>query len=264
MCPVTDAVIADVVVTAAADVAVPAIVDVVGAAAIAGGTAAAAGAFDSSSGGVQPGQPDPGTGSTFGQGGGAPPANPGWLSQVGSFLNSPGAKTLSTGLNIGSGLYGLYQSKQMQDMARSAFTQSNPFGPYRQQYAEQLARLGANPSSITGYPGYQFGFDQGSQAVQRAMAAQGYLGSGNEAIALQRYGEEYAGQFLSAEEARLANLAGASIGPNYGPALQGYDIGANTAASSLALLGYSGAKAFPGTVNATTPYGYNPSVGVGG
>lgn len=119
------------------------------------------------------------------------------------------------GLNLGSGAYGMWQSLQMRRLARRAFERQDPFGPQRAQYQREMAALSANPSSITSRPGYQFGFDEGNRAVARRMAAAGYSGSGNEQIALQRYGQEYAGKFYGDEMTRLAKLSGADIGPGY-------------------------------------------------
>jgi len=125
------------------------------------------------------------------------------------------------GLQAAGQLYGLYQSQQSRKIAEQAQQQANPFGAYREGYAQQLQGLAANPASVTSLPGYQFGMDAGSQAIARRMAASGYAGSGNEAIALQRYGSQYAGQYLSAEQARLAQLAGANIAPNPYPGAAG-------------------------------------------
>lgn len=121
-------------------------------------------------------------------------------------------------LNIGSGLYGLEQSRKLA-------TRSDPFAGARGRYAASLASLEANPASLTSRPGYQAGL----QAVQRGQAAGGYLGSGNEIAALARYG----GDFFSNEAARLAGLAGAGQAPG-----AGYAASANLAGQSLASIGY--------------------------
>ncbi|MDX2059921.1 MAG: hypothetical protein SFV24_19080 [Gemmatimonadales bacterium] len=140
---------------------------------------------------------------------------------------------------IGNSIFGMTQAMTMQNLAREAMAGSNPFGSYRGQYGAQLAELSKNPWSITSNPGYQFGMDQGTQAIARKMAASGYAGSGNEAIALQRFGQGYAGQYLSAEQARLAGLAGANITPNYAPGLQAYAMGTDMWSRALASLGYT-------------------------
>lgn len=55
----------------------------------------------------------------------------------------------------------------------------------RRGYAKQLQALEADPSSITSTPGYQAGLD----AIQRSMAAQGYMGSGNMMAEMAKYGQ---------------------------------------------------------------------------
>lgn len=58
------------------------------------------------------------------------------------------------------------------------------YGSLMQQFT------GANLSSD---PGYQFGLDQGTQALERSAAARGGLYSGATMKALQRYGQDYGG-----------------------------------------------------------------------
>lgn len=131
----------------------------------------------------------------------------------------PGAGTGGLGtfgnlLDVGKGAYGLYSANEMSNAAKQASQTGDPYGPYRPAAALQLSQLSANPSSVTGVPGYQFGYDQGLQALQRSMASRGYTGSGNMALALQRYGTDYATKFLGDEENRLAGLAGAQFAPS--------------------------------------------------
>lgn len=172
-------------------------------------------------------------------------------------VTSPTAKNL---LNIGSGLYGLYESGQQRNLAKDAIKASDPFGPYRQQYAQQLMALMADPSTITKDPGYQFQLDQGSQAVERFMASKGFLGSGNEGIALQQYGQDYASKYLNEKVNQLAGLAGANITPNPAPGLNAYNQGLDTASASLASLGYGLTRAGS---SAGTPGSQHPSAAGG-
>ena len=94
-----------------------------------------------------------------------------------------------------------------------------PFNEYRGEYGNQLMALSENPSSILDNPGYKFGLDQGLIGRKRALAAGGYSGSGNELLSLEQYAQDYAGRYLSQEQARLAKLAGADITPNFAPQL---------------------------------------------
>jgi hypothetical protein len=97
-----------------------------------------------------------------------------------------------------SGLYGL-------KLAGDAANKSDPFGPYRKGYADKLVALENNPGLLKSTPGFMAGQD----SISRQMASKGYLGSGNQAAALQRFG----GDFYQQESNRLANLAGANIAP---------------------------------------------------
>ncbi|MBK6865536.1 MAG: hypothetical protein IPG91_19495, partial [Ideonella sp.] len=83
--------------------------------------------------------------------------------------------------------------------------------PYREAGTSALAGIQAllkDPSSITTMPDYQFGFDQGSKALQNSATARGTTYSGQQAKALQRYGNDYAGTKLGESFNRLASLAG--------------------------------------------------------
>ena len=151
-----------------------------------------------------------------------------WL----DLLKKYGMGTTKAGslFNVGSGVYGMYKSQQMQKLAEQAMKNDNPFGPERAQYATMLRELYANPKSITKMPGYKAGLE----AVTRKMASQGYLGSGNMMAALQKYG----GDAFNAEAARLAQLAGAQFAPNIGATLQGQYYANDLASKSLASIGY--------------------------
>ena len=78
----------------------------------------------------------------------------------------------------------------------------------QQGYAHQLSALIADPSSVTSLPGYSFQLNQGSDAVAREMAASGFAGSGNEAIALTQYGQGYAQSAYQQQAQLLASLSG--------------------------------------------------------
>ena len=49
----------------------------------------------------------------------------------------------------------------------------DPFAPYRQTYADQLNALISQPASVTSTPFYQFGMQQGQQALTRQQQATG-------------------------------------------------------------------------------------------
>lgn len=135
---------------------------------------------------------------------------------------------VSSLMSLGSGLYGMEQSQQQQELMKQLAAQGN----YGGQYASQLSNLMKNPSSITSQPGYEAGME----AVQRSMAAQGYQGSGNMAAALQKYG----GDFFNNQVSQLQGLA-QGANQSTAAALQGSQIGTQTASQALAAMGYGAA-----------------------
>lgn len=103
---------------------------------------------------------------------------------------------------------------------------------YRQATSfEQLQQLLNNPQSFFDSPVYKSAAAQGTQATQRAQAASGFLGSGNEAAALQQYGQTFGQQQLFNQESLLASMSGASFNPS--GALGGASSAAGAAGSSL-------------------------------
>lgn len=137
---------------------------------------------------------------------------------------APGGGALSTAVNLGSGLYGLKTSADLKALSQ----QASGFDPQRAQYASQLSALNANPSSITSMPN----FKAGESAVINRMKAQGYLGSGNMADAIAKYGSD----FFTSESNRLGQLAGAQFAPGAGGSLAVSS--ADLASKALASLGY--------------------------
>jgi hypothetical protein len=109
---------------------------------------------------------------------------------IGQFLSPGFARTALSGaakygptlMQIYSGMEGRKQSKKLQKQMELP-----------------------DPSEVTKLPGYQAGIE----AVQRSLAAQGYQGSGNMMLALQRHGEN---AYNQAVQQRLAS-AQAQAGP---------------------------------------------------
>lgn len=147
------------------------------------------------------------------------------------------AGVVGPALSIGSGIVGLNAAGGIKNVAQQASEIQDPFGSQRKKYQEMLAALYANPNSVANMPGYQFGLDQGRQAIERRGAASG--SGGNEAIALARYTPEYARNFYTDEVNRLMTLSGAGIPPSGGNALvQGNMGAADLVSKSLASIGY--------------------------
>lgn len=156
-------------------------------------------------------------------------------------------------------------------------TQSNlaPYNQVGQSALSQLASLfglgAGGPSAATAanatsalqnYPGYQFGFNSGLQALDRSAASQGLLLSGGQVKAAQQYGQGYAMQnawqpYISSlsQLAQLGESAGAQAGTI------GANTGANVGNSQLAA-GQAAASGLVGSANALTS-GLTSSLGTG-
>lgn len=107
-------------------------------------------------------------------------------------------------------------------------------------------------SALTQYPGYQFGLQQGTQALDRSAASQGLLLSGGQLKAAQQYGQGYATQ--NAWNPYVSSLTGlSSLGES--AASQTGNIGAATGSSvanSQLAAGQANASGIVGSANALT------------
>lgn len=133
---------------------------------------------------------------------------------------------------LGQGLYGLSESERLKRLSASMADRADPNAAYRPGYASMLNNLARDPSSVYNLPGWQ----AGSEAVQRSMAAQGYQGSGNMAVALQKYGGDFYNQALQ----QYGTLAGIGFNPASAAqiGLGGNESAINLAGQSLNSLGY--------------------------
>lgn len=115
------------------------------------------------------------------------------------------------------GLLDSWLSYEMGDQAAedyaAAAAAANPFGPHREQYAQQLNNLYADPSSVENLPGYQFQFDQGMKALNRSSAAKGNRLGGKAMYEAQEFGQGLASQMRQQEIENLYRLSGANIAP---------------------------------------------------
>lgn len=137
----------------------------------------------------------------------------------------------STAFALGSGLMGLNESKNMRRTAERAAELQDPFRGERGRYQAELRQLYDDPSRVERLPGYKAGLN----AVERKMASQGYLGSGNMMLALHDYG----GRAFDAEAQRLAVLAGGTAAPGGGNQLvEGNKASSDLMSRSLASMGY--------------------------
>lgn len=154
---------------------------------------------------------------------------------------------------------GAYTAYDAHKSSSKALKGGDPFGGYRAYYGDQLMQLMQNPSSERGQPGYQFRFDQGSEAVTRQMAAKGMLGSGNMGAALVEYGQNYADTFYQKDREFLAGLAGANIAPNAGAGVQAAQNDFSNYGDILASLAYQTSRSGGGWNSGSTG-----GVGAGG
>lgn len=152
---------------------------------------------------------------------------------------------------------GLYESSQSNKLGQQGLGLAEDTQGKQDYYNQQLMQLMANPSSFLSSPIFTSSLNVGTEAVNRSEAAQGFLGSGNQATALQQFGQSFASSQLLGQEQLLGSLSGAGNASSPSQA-----IGAGTAAfgqsftqlgSLLASLGYSkgsgGTTSTPDTAN---------------
>lgn len=113
---------------------------------------------------------------------------------------------------IGIGAAGVgtsaYEASQQGSIAGEELGMAKTTAGEQQYYNSLLQQLIANPSSVSSLPGYQFQLSQGSAAVADQMAAGGFAGSGNEAAALEKFGQGLASSFYGQQTSLLASLSG--------------------------------------------------------
>jgi hypothetical protein len=131
----------------------------------------------------------------------------------------------------------------------------------RNDALSQIQNLLKNPNGITNDPGYQFGVDQGTRALNSGAASRGMTYSGAAGKALTRFGNDYAGTKLDASYNRLSNLAGMGqvgannnqqAGMNYANNAGNNMIGAANAGGAAAM---SGARGWGNALNSVSAYG---------
>lgn len=163
------------------------------------------------------------------------------------------ALTTAAVISAASSAYGAYSAKRSGDkMAALGRSQANR----QAYYDEQLRALIEDPSKIYEDAGYKEAQRQGIQAIERAGTLSGFTGSGNAAIALQKFGQSFATDYLRQQQSLLASLSGGSFNP--ASAMQA---GSNSDAqafqmlgSTLASLGYTfGGSGGGGSGTTTSP-----------
>lgn len=179
-------------------------------------------------------------------------------------ITATGVLAATAVAGVGMEAYGMYQQSETAGQARD---QSGTVFGEQQQYAQMLNKLISDPSSVKNLPGYQFNLDQGSKAIARNMAGTGFAGSGNEAIALEKYGQDYATSAYTTQANLLASLAGLGSSVNPTQSL-GVASGAQTQSNAqlqqlLGTLTFAGSSGMFGSGGTnTTPV--NPTGSTGG
>ena len=180
---------------------------------------------------------------------------PGLLSLGGAAIGSAGSNAAANkyigGLDQAASLYKESAGQARQDIQGMYNTARQGLQPYAQAGNKALNQYGSylygDPSQaqqrLEQTPGYQWSLSQGSEAVNRAMAGQGYNLSGNRAIALQEYGQGLASQTYQNQLDNLyklssqgQNAAGnlANLASSTGANLANVQTGLGTALSGLA------------------------------
>lgn len=95
----------------------------------------------------------------------------------------------------------------------------NALLPRIQGLAEQGADV--SPQDVMADPGYQFGLNQGRQAVQGSAAARGGLHSGRTLQALNQFGNDYG----TSKYGEVFNRRQAALGSNFGRAMSAAGLG---------------------------------------
>lgn len=140
---------------------------------------------------------------------------------------------------IGGGV-ALYEGEQNRSLASGIAGDVEGKQDY---YNSQLMQLLANPGQFLSNPLFTSTLNVGTTAVNRSQAAQGFLGSGNQATALQQFGQSFASGQLLGQETLLAGLSGAGSASSPSQAVsaatsaQGQSF--NQLGSLLASLGYA-------------------------
>jgi hypothetical protein len=158
-------------------------------------------------------------------------------------------------LSAGAAVYGATEQGQV---ANSQLGLERQTASEQMSMFNQLQKLLSDPGSFFSSPVYQAAFGQGTQAVARAGAAQFGPNSGNEASALQAYGQSFGQQQLLSQEQLL--LSGAGVTNASSPSQAGNAASGAAGAAGSSLNSLAGLLTFLGGSNSGTssPYTYGP------
>lgn len=106
------------------------------------------------------------------------------------------------------------QLSSSQTGAGSAQNLMQQGGQQAGNYASMLQNLAQNPGSIYSDPTYQAAFGQGTEAINRSLAASGMNLSGNQLTALQNYGMTQGANFYNQRLQQLSGLQSGALTQN--------------------------------------------------
>ena len=142
---------------------------------------------------------------------------------------------IAVGVNALSGgaiTKGLGFGGDSDEQARQQQERADPFSSHRKQlgnlYSDYLTgKTPTDPNQMPGYSSFESGvLDPAMEATKRSMAASGQMQSGNEAIALQKLGQQGYYSFMTDYLNRLSTGSGAAQGPATAAGM-GYTAGQN-------------------------------------
>ena len=155
---------------------------------------------------------------------GAAGASPSWINGLSN------GQTLGIGANLLGGVMGSNAAGKAADAQLQAGQEANallremwqasradnaPMLDMRNSVLPRIQGLMADPSSITGEPGYQFGLRQGQRALDNKFAASGNYYSGQQLKGATQYAQDYAGTKFDQSLNRLMGVAGmGQVGAN--------------------------------------------------
>lgn len=185
-------------------------------------------------------------------GGGAPAGGGGTYQTVGGQApqqgGQPGGQLGGLLGLLASGFLSQHSTGEVRDEIKSgrdrAISLADPLANQRSTFAGQLGALMADPSQrVPELPGYQFRFNQGQKAMQRAADAGGLAGSGNALIAAAEYGQNFAQAAYDSEFKKLYDLSSGSTAASQA---------ASNAGTQLALLEHGKYADYAGLINQGT------------
>ena len=123
---------------------------------------------------------------------------------LGSIGGAIGMGALSAGLGL---LGGRAEGRGLKRAQRRGMMAADPFMAHRPEFADELAELMRDPTTVRDLPGYDFRMREGERALSRGLGAQGHRLGGRRMAGLMRYGQEFATDEFDRQFQRLSQLA---------------------------------------------------------